>query len=71
MASVMAYAASNASAGTQIDNIFETTSFWQAYQNFILPVEEKVGGSSLLASRLIPKSLLATTVSVPLRWLSQ
>jgi len=65
MASVMAYAASNASAATLVDNIFQTTSFWQAYQNFILPVEEKVGGSSFLASRLIPKTMLATTVSVP------
>jgi hypothetical protein len=65
MASVMAYAASNASAGTQVDNIFEVPSFWSAYQNFILPVEEKVGGSSFLASRLIPKAMLATTVSAP------
>jgi hypothetical protein len=66
MASVMAYAASNASASTLVDGIYQTTSFWQAYQNFILPVEEKVGVGSLMASRLIPKSLLATTVSVPI-----
>jgi hypothetical protein len=65
MASVMAFAASNQSSSTLVDNIFQTTSFWQAYQNFILPVEEKVGGSSFLASRLIPKTMLATPVSVP------
>jgi hypothetical protein len=63
MAPVMAFAASNQSASTLVDNIFQTTSFWQAYQNFILPVEEKVGASTLLASRLIPKTMLATTVS--------
>lgn len=43
------------------NQITTETSFFQAYQSFIVPNEEKVGIGLALASRLIPSALLNTT----------
>jgi hypothetical protein len=62
MAQVRSFANSSASAETLVNNIYTIPSFYQAYQAFILPNEEKVGIATAVSSRLIPKSLLATKV---------
>jgi len=60
MAPAINYANSPASESTLLAQVFTSGSWWQAYQTFILPNEEKVGIGLSLASRLIPSSLLSS-----------
>jgi len=62
MAPAINFANSGASAETLVANVFESASFYQAYQAFIQPNEEKVDTGVALASRLIPSSLLSSKV---------
>jgi hypothetical protein len=63
MAPVINFANSPASAETLVADVFTTDSFYEAYENFIQPNEEKVDVGLAIASRLIPSSLLATKVN--------
>lgn len=65
MAPVINFANSPASAETLVAGVFTSNSFFQAYETYIQPNEEKVGIGLAIASRLIPRSLLATAVSHP------
>ena len=66
MQQVLAFANSPASALTLVAVVTTSNSFYQAYTAFIQPNEEKVGVGVAIASRLIPRSLLASQVSIEL-----
>jgi hypothetical protein len=62
MAPLFAFANSSNVAVVVSANVTTSNSFFQAYQQFILPNEEAAGIGAAIASRLIPKSLLSSTV---------
>jgi hypothetical protein len=62
MAPLFAFANSSNTATIISANVTTSNSFYQAYQEFILPNEEAAGIGAAIASRLIPKSLLSSAV---------
>jgi hypothetical protein len=61
VAPILTFAHSSANLLLQ-SSVTTSDSFYQAYQEYIAPNEDKVGISRTLSSRLIPKSVLATKV---------
>jgi FAD/FMN-containing dehydrogenase len=62
MTAPLTYAASNASAQTFNASVTTSDSFMDAFKTFIEPNEPLAGASMAIGSRLIPKSLLSTSL---------
>jgi FAD/FMN-containing dehydrogenase len=62
IAPILDFAHSSSSSFTLAASVSTSGSFYETYQTYIQPNEDKVGVSLAIASRLIPRSVLATTV---------
>ena len=65
MAPALNFAKSFTNGIALASTVTSSGSFYSTYKSYILPNEDKVGVSQSMASRLIPRSLLATVVIIP------